>query len=30
VRWAIVAGAFAGALALMAYFLKGRWLAKKV
>lgn len=30
VRWAIVAGAFAGAIALMAYFFMGRWLAKKV
>ncbi len=30
VRWAIVGGAFVGAMALILYFLKGRWKAKKV
>jgi len=30
VRWAIVGGAFAGAIALMAYFLMGRWKTKIV
>jgi Na+-driven multidrug efflux pump len=30
VRWAIVASSFVGAVALMVYFLMGKWLAKKV
>jgi Na+-driven multidrug efflux pump len=30
VRWAIVVSAFAGAISFIAYFLLGRWKAKKV